>query len=51
MSPASFTIELDPSRDLDRIRLSDFFSVDDVERFQAELQLALRRLGCRRADR
>ena len=48
MSPASFTIELDPSRDLVRIRLSGFFSVDDVGRFQAELQLAHRRLGCGR---
>ena len=48
MSPAHFTIELDPSRDLVRIRLSGFFSVDDVERFQAELLLAHRRLGCGR---
>ncbi len=48
MSPASFTIELDPSRELVRIRLSGFFSVDDVGRFQAELLLAHRRLGCGR---
>ena len=48
MSPASFTIELDPSRDLVRIRLSGFFSADDVERFGAELLLAHRRLGCAR---
>lgn len=46
MSPASFTIDLDPARDLVRIRLSGFFSVDDVGRFQAELLLAHRRLGC-----
>ena len=48
MSPASFTIEVEPSRDLVRIRLSGFFSVDDVGRFQAELLLAHRRLGCGR---
>ena len=48
MSPASFTIEIDPSRDLVRIRLSGFFSVDDIGRFQAELLLAHRRLGCGR---
>ena len=48
MSPASFTIELDPSRELVRIRLSGFFSVDDVGRFQAELLLTHRRLGCGR---
>ena len=48
MSPASFTIELEPARDLVRIRLSGFFSVDDVGRFQAELLLAHRRLGCGR---
>lgn len=48
MSPASFTIELDHARDLVRIRLSGFFSTDDVDRFQAELLLAHRRLGCGR---
>ena len=48
MSPASFTIDVDPPRDLVRIRLSGFFSVDDVERFAAELLLAHRRLGCAR---
>lgn len=48
MSAASFTIELDPARDLVRIRLSGFFSVDDVARFQAELLLAHRRLACSR---
>ena len=48
MSPASFTIELDPSRDLVRIRLSGFFSMNDVGCFQDELRLAHRRLGCGR---
>ena len=48
MSPTNFTIELDPSHDLVRIRLSGFFSVDDVGRFEAELLLAHRRLGCGR---
>ena len=48
MSPASFTIETDPARDLVRIRLSGFFSVDDVKRFQAELLLTHRQLGCAR---
>ena len=48
MAPASFTIEIDPARDLVRIRLSGFFSVDDVGRFQAELLVAHRRLGCGR---
>lgn len=48
MSPASYSIDLDPPRDLVRIRLSGFFSVDDIARFQAELLLARRRLGCGR---
>lgn len=48
MFPASFSIELDPPRDLVRIRLSGFFSVDDVTRFQAELLLAHKRLRCGR---
>ena len=48
MSPASFSIDLDPPRDLVRIRLAGFFGVDDIARFQAELLLAHRRLGCRR---
>ena len=48
MSPASFSIDLDPSRDLVRIRLCGFFSVEDIARFQAELLLAHRRLDCGR---
>lgn len=48
MSPASFSIDLEPRRDLVRIRLCGFFSVDDIGRFQAELLLAHRRLGCGR---
>lgn len=46
MSPASFSIDLDPPRDLVRIRLSGFFGASDIARFQAELLLAHRRLGC-----
>ena len=48
MNLPSFSIELDPPRDLVRIRLSGFFGVDDIARFQAELLLAHRRLGCGR---
>ena len=48
MSPASFSIELDPPRDFVRIQMSGFFSADDISRFQAELLLAHRRLGCGR---
>ncbi len=48
MSPASFSIDLDTPRDLVRIRLFGFFSVEDIARFQAELLLAHRRLGCAR---
>ncbi len=48
MTNASFSIDLDPPRDLVRIRLSGFFSVEDVARFQAELLLAHGRLRCAR---
>jgi hypothetical protein len=48
MLPASFSIDLDPRRDLVRIRLAGFFSVDDIARFQSELQLAHKRLNCAR---
>lgn len=48
MSPASYSIDLDPPRDLVRIRLSGFFGIDDIARFQAELRLAHLRLGCGR---
>ena len=48
MSPASFSIDLDPLRDLVRVRLSGFFSVEDIARFQAELLLAHRQLACAR---
>lgn len=48
MSPARFTIDLDPPRDLVRICLAGFFSVEDIARFQAELLVAHRRLGCGR---
>jgi len=46
MSQADFSIDLEPSRDFIRVRLSGFFSVEDIERFQAELHSAHRRLGC-----
>jgi hypothetical protein len=46
MSPAQFSIETDVRRDLVRIHLAGFFSVDDIERFQAELLLAHKRLNC-----
>lgn len=48
MFPASFSINLEPSRDLVRICMSGFFGVADVERFQSELLVAHRRLGCGR---
>jgi hypothetical protein len=48
MSPANFTIDIDPRRDVVRIRLSGFFSVDDISRFQTELLLAHKRLSCGR---
>lgn len=48
MSAPSFSIEIDPPLDLVRIRLSGFFGVDDVTRFQAELLLAHKRLRCGR---
>ena len=48
MFPARFTIDLDPRRDLVRIRLAGFFSMDDIARFQAELLVAHRQLGCGR---
>ena len=46
MSPASHLIDADPARDLVRIRLSGFFGVDDIDRFQADLMRTHRRLGC-----
>ena len=48
MSSATFSIDIDPSRDLVRICLAGFFSLDDVERFQADLSQAHQRLGCAR---
>jgi hypothetical protein len=45
MPPASFSIDLDLPRDLVRVSLSGFFSVDDIARFQDELLVAHRRLG------
>ena len=48
MAPASFSIELDPPRHLVRIRLCGFFSAADIARFQTELLLVHRRLGCGR---
>lgn len=48
MYPARYSIDLDIPRDLVRIRLAGFFSVDDIARFQAELLVAHQRLGCGR---
>ena len=48
MAPASFSIDLDASRDLVRIRMCGFFSLDDIARFRTELLLAHRRLDCGR---
>lgn len=48
MKPATFTIDVDRPRDLVRVSLSGFFSVDDIARFQAELLQAHSRLGCSR---
>lgn len=47
MSPASYSIDLDPARDLVRIRMAGFFGVADIDRFQAELVSAHPRLGGR----
>lgn len=46
MTPASYTIELDPARELVRVRMAGFFAPEDVARFQAELQRVHRRLDC-----
>jgi hypothetical protein len=48
MQEASFSIDIDHSRDLVRIRCAGFFSVDDIARFQTELRLAHHRLDCSR---
>ncbi len=45
MSPASYSIDLEPARDLVRVRMAGFFGVADIDRFQAELVGAHRRLG------
>ena len=47
MSFASYSIDLDLPRDLVRIRMSGFFSVEDISRFQKELKAAHALLGCR----
>ena len=47
MSPASYSIDLEPARDLVRISMAGFFGVEDIDRFQAELVAARRRLGGR----
>ena len=47
MSFASYSIDLDLPRDLVRIRMSGFFNLEDISRFQAELKAAHGRLGYR----
>ncbi|MEH3040067.1 MAG: hypothetical protein PGN21_08380 [Sphingomonas paucimobilis] len=46
MQPASYTIAVDPDRDLVHVRMTGFFTIADVDRFQGELQLAHRQLRC-----
>jgi len=45
---ANFHIEADPTRDLVRIRLSGFFTMDDVEGFLEARRMAHARLLCGR---
>ena len=49
MLSATFSIDVDPPRELVRIRMAGFFSINDIERFQVELMQAHRRLGCGRS--
>ncbi|MDQ2891655.1 MAG: hypothetical protein M3R64_01010 [Pseudomonadota bacterium] len=46
MTAASFSIDLDPSRDLIRLRLTGFYSAGDIAHFEAELVRAHQRLDC-----
>jgi hypothetical protein len=46
MSSAKYSIDVDPARDLVRVSLSGFFTAEDIDRFQAELQIEHRKLGC-----
>lgn len=48
MSSANYSIDVDPLRDLVRVRLSGFFTTEEIDRFEAELQREHRRLGCDR---
>ena len=43
---ANFSIQVDPFRDLVRIRMSGFFTIADIEEFLAERQEAHRALRC-----
>jgi hypothetical protein len=44
---ANFHVEADPTRDLVRIRLSGFFTADDIEAFLEARRLAHAQLRCR----
>jgi len=48
MTKTGFAIEPDVAREFVRIRLFGFFSVDDIERFEAELLSVHQRMGCGR---
>ena len=48
MSKASFSIDVEPARELVRVRMSGFFSAADVDTFQWALQKAHRQLDCAR---
>jgi len=45
---AEYSIQIDPSRDLVRIRMSGFFAPEDIEDFLAARRDAHARLTCRR---
>lgn len=46
MTIAGFSIDPDVAREFVRIRLFGFFSVDDIERFEAELLRVHQRMNC-----